>query len=271
VELLVEQDEIDPEGFMIWVDAVVGDEPVRFCLDTGAADCVVPHIPATADLAATGVDDGFGFTGFARRDDVVVVPRIVLGDIVVTDVDSTRTTPGSNVNPLLGMSVLDRFACEFRFGPSRLDLHDAPLADVGPWHELARWTPGPQPVVPIEIGGIGVLACWDTGAGLSAFDVGFVDGHPELFEHVRTSTGIDASGIAVPTDLARVPALDVGGVEFAPSTCAVVDLSPINERADTPLVAVLGTPIILQADWWFDFPRDRWSVRHASSDWRAAT
>lgn len=93
-----------------------------------------------------------------------------------------------------------------------------------------------------------------------AFDVGFVDAHPELFTAVRATTGFDSAGVALDTVIAEVAGIRAGGLEFAPSACAIVDLAPMNALLDDPLVAILGVPVMLLADWWFDFPGRRWCV-----------
>ncbi len=53
----------------MWVDGLVGDAPVRFRLDTGAADCVVPLLDSTQRPTVTGVDSGVAepVKGFETR------------------------------------------------------------------------------------------------------------------------------------------------------------------------------------------------------------
>ena len=72
------------------------------------------------------------------------------------------------------------------------------------------------------------MACWDTGAGLTAVDAEFARIHPHLFEPVRTALGVDASGVEMPTQIARMTSCRVGGIVFAPSACAFVDFGPLN-------------------------------------------
>ena len=56
-------------------------------------------------------------------------------------------------------------------------------------------------------------------------------------------------------------AFRVGGIAIESSACAIVDLGPLNAALGQPISFVLGMPAIVQADWSFDFPRRRWSVR----------
>ena len=115
-------------------------------------------------------------------------------------------------------------------------------------------------MIEVDIGGVAVVACWDTGAGLSAFDVGFADAHPELFERLGRATGFDSADMALDVEIARVAGIRAGGVEFAPSTCVILDFAPMNVHAPVALTAVIGMPVVLGGDWCFDFPGRRWSV-----------
>ena len=257
---MLANDPVDAEAIDVWVDGLVGDAPVRFRLDTGAADCVVPLVDSTQWLTVTVINSGVGFSGTGLGDDEVVVPRLRLGDLVIEDVAATRSVAGSPLSPLLGMTALGRYRCEFRFSEHQLELDCRTSLDTGDWFELTSHV-GTQPMVPVDFETIVALACWDTGAGLSAIDVDFAHSHPHLFEHVRATRGVDASGVEIPSQLCRMAACRVGGIAIGPSACAIVDFGPLNATLKQPISFVLGMPAILQADWSFDFPKGRWNVR----------
>jgi hypothetical protein len=138
------------------------------------------------------------------------------------------------------------------------------------WFDLTTH-PGEQPTIPVCFDDVEVLAYWDTGAGLTAVDAEFARVHPHLFEPVRAAIGVDSSGVQMSTQIARMTSCRVGGIEFAPSACAFVDFGPLNavreqraldeNRVDQPVSFVLGMPAISQADWTFDFPARRWTLR----------
>ena len=260
VSLVLADDPVDPEAIDVWVDGFVGDTPVRFRLDTGAARCAVPLLDSTQMLTVTGVDSAVGLSGTGLGDDEVVVPRLRLGDLLIEDVAATRSVAGSPLSPLLGMTALRRFRCEFRFSAHQLELDGRRSPDTGGWLEL-RSHVGAQPMVPVDFDTVDVLACWDTGAGLSAVDVDFAHSHPHLFEPVRATHGVDSSGVEMPSELCWMAPFRVGGIAIEPSACAIVDLGPLNAALEQPMSFVLGMPAIVQADWIFDFPHRRWSVR----------
>ena len=127
----------------MWVDGLVRDAPVRFRLDTGAAHCIVPLLDSAQRPTVTGVDSGVALSGTGLGDDEVVVPRLRLGDLLIEDVAATRSVAGSPLSPLLGMTALGRFRCEFRFSDHQLELDGRTGLDTGDWFDLtsalSRW------------------------------------------------------------------------------------------------------------------------------------
>lgn len=116
-------------------------------------------------------------------------------------------------------------------------------------------------MVPIDFDTIAASACSDTGAGLSVVDIAFAQAHPHLFEAVRAARGVDSLGVDIPSQLCCMAGFNVAGIAVEPSACALVDLGPLNAALEQPISLVMGMPAILQADWSFDFPEHRWSVR----------
>jgi Aspartyl protease len=257
VSLSLMNDLVDPEAIDVWIDGWVGDDPVRFRLDTGAARCIVPVLDSLRQLERTGVDSGVGLSGVGpAEEDEILVPQFRFDDLVIKDVVATRSVSGT---PLLGMPALSRYRCEFRFNQGQLEFGDGKRVESEQWSDLAMHALG-QPMVPIHFDAATVEACWDTGAGLTAVDLGFAEAHPRLFEPIRTASGIDAGGVEIPSRIARMAACRIGGIAFDRSACALVDMRPVNATLEQPITFVLGMPAIIQADWCFDFPRRRWSV-----------
>ena len=126
----------------------------------------------------------------------------------------------------------------------------------------------------VRFGDLAVNGCWDTGAGLTAVDTGFARAHPELFDPLRPSVGIDASAVEIASDIATMAACSIGEVEFPESTCAIVDLSALNEHLRLqaiedggryePMLFIVGMPLIQLAEWDFDFPAAKWALTRAA-------
>lgn len=271
-DLLLQPDPDDTEGIDVLVDGFVGDDAVRFRLDTGAGRCRVVDSESVRSLPTAGSDAGFGASGtWTPGEDEIVIDRLRIDGAEIHDVVATRTPPGADAFPLLGMSALGRWACGFEFSARRLVLAtsgDESIESIG-WQPLVTHPFG-QPTVPLSFDEVDVTAIWDTGASLTAVDQTFADEHPSLLEPQRESTGFDASGVEMVITIARMSEITVAGRRFEPSACAIVDLGPLNDAFDRrassegmshePMSVILGMPAIARADWWFDFPARRWAL-----------
>jgi hypothetical protein len=222
----------------------------------------------TRSLPTTGIDHGVA-SGIGLREDEIEVPVLRIGDLDIADVAATRTPTGADVVPLLGMSALARFRCHFRFADCKMELVTSRPHRTNTWFELDMHAAG-QPTMPVRISDLEVAGCWDTGAGLTVVDAKLARTHPELFEPIRAAIGIDASGVQMSTQIARMRNCSIGDMEFPASACAFVDLSDLNahlnERATArgrsvqPMSFIIGMPLINQVDWVIDFPAQRWTV-----------
>ena len=117
-----------------------------------------------------------------------------------------------------------------------------------------------HPYVDLRCGDQRAQAVWDTGASLTVVDQGFIERHPALFDASRTverhrrdrhgSGNADVHDGGVQHRTLRLPALRVAGV----------DLAAVNATIEIPMDAILGYNLLSRADWWFDFPRQRWAI-----------
>ena len=269
-DLLLQPDPDDTEGIDVLVDGFVGDDAVRFRLDTGAGRCRVVDSESVRSLPTAGGDGGFGATGSGiPGEDEIVISRLQIGDAEIRDVVATRTPPEIDAFPLLGLSALGRWTCGFDFTARRLVLATSGGDEQVDWRPLELHPLG-QPTVPLSFDDITVTGIWDTGASLTAIDQTFADEQSSLFEPLRESVGFDANGVEMATTIARMAEITVAGRQFEPSACASVDLGPLNEaidrlasadgRSPDPMSVILGMPVIASADWWFDFPARRWAL-----------
>lgn len=273
VRLELQTDPVDPEAIDVWVDGHLGDERCRFRLDTGAGTCRVRATDATRGLLSRGASRGVAASGVGLGEDEIVVPLLRLGDHHLLDVEATRTPIDIDAVPLLGMSALSRHRCQFRFAAGELELTESTSFESDRWRALDLHTAG-QPSMVVHFGDLAVNGCWDTGAGLTAVDTGFARVHPALFNPLRSSVGIDASGVEISSDIAIMAACSIGDVEFPESACALVDLSALNEHLRLqaiedggryePMLFIVGMPLIQLADWDFDFPAARWALTRAA-------
>jgi predicted aspartyl protease len=229
----------------------------RFVLDTGAGRTHVVADGYTSSLETVGRHTASGV--FAPIDDEIVrLGEVVVGPMRRRPLDASRAggdrPDGHN---LLGMDVLRHYRCLFRFAHQRLE--------VDPTQEPAATLPlhlddAGHPYVEVGFPGAVAQAVWDTGAGVTVVDTGFLARHLELFHDAAPARGSDATGTEQHTAMHEVVESVIGGVRFAPHTVAAVDLAAANAPLERPMDLILGWTTLRQADWFFDFPARRWAV-----------
>ncbi|MFI6317236.1 aspartyl protease family protein [Nonomuraea sp. NPDC050556] len=249
VPLIVEPDPDYPDCATILVDGVIAGLPHRFVLDTGTArthvtaDDYTSTLPSHAQHQATGVFASCG-------QDLVMLPSVSLGPVTIPDLEVTRA-PSSR--SLLGMDVLGSVALRFDF--LRAELSMAASGSFPTRWPLER-SPGGHPFIDVVWPGTTGRACWDSGAGITVVDRGFLTEHSDLFQPIGTATGTDSTGTQVETELYVMAEARAGDAILAPTTVAAADLPRTNGRMDL----TLGYPALCQADWVLDFPANRWSA-----------
>jgi hypothetical protein len=118
-----------------------------------------------------------------------------------------------------------------------------------------------HPYVEVTLGTVSVKAVWDTGGSVTVVDLSFVRSHSAQFAEAGYATGTDPSGTEMRTPMFLMAATTIGGQEMAPHRVAGVDLSGMNATLETPIELGLGYTTLSQANWIFDFPRQRWAIR----------
>jgi len=255
VPLIIEPDPDDPDFATVLVDATIAGRPYRLLLDTGAARTQLDPDDYTSGLNSVGEDASSAAFGGRVSDPVVTITDLAVGPLRVAALDVTRSE--REVGGRLGMDVLGRSCCHFRFDAGFLDLEEPPghrttddllMNRRGHAYVEVRWP------------GSSAQACWDTGAGATIVNRDFWVGHPELFEQIGVSVGTDAHGDRAETPLLLMAESVIGQRTFSRHKAVAVDLSQVNSTLDYPMDLILGYPTIRQADWLFDFPARRWTL-----------
>jgi hypothetical protein len=259
--LVLEPDPDDPDCAVPVVAGTVAGRPYRFVLDTGAARTTMAADSYTSALPAQGRDGSHG--AFASTSDpLVTVTDLRAGPIHAGELKVARTGGGRPGAPnLLGMDVLRRYRCHFRFGSGVVDVGAEAGAEAVQRAEFDLWTDAAcHPYVDVEWPGVIAPACWDSGASITIVHKDFWLAHRGLFEETGTATGTDASGTQLETIVVRMSRAVIGHRQFAAHKAAVVDLTLANASAERPMDLILGYPAWRQADWLFDFPARKWAL-----------
>lgn len=261
IPMLVQVDPDDPDSLDIMVPGVIAGARRWFRLDTGAA---VTDLVADEHLAAlrpVRSHSSAGAFGQAATSDVVVVRDLVIGDLAIGELEVSRAPAGAGRQNLLGMDVLGRYCCRFRFDAGLLELTASPATGAG--RELTRdltVDDRGHPYVPLRWESITASACFDSGGGITVVDQAFQARHPGLFTAAGQSVGTDSTGASFATPMFRLAGPAITGVRFPPIRVAVLDLAPVNRDLEFPMDVILGAPTISRANWLFDFPARRWAA-----------
>ena len=256
--LIILPDEEEPEAAEVLVDGSVGGRPYRFLLDTGAAKSAILSDDYTAAFAAVERRTSSGVFA-SGSDDVILAPSIALGPIVRRDFPVTRLAENTpHRRNLIGMDLLKDFSCHFLFDQNRVEI-DADDAPDASYHDLALDSRF-HPYVPLRFGAVTASAVWDTGAGITVADMGFIARNPALFQAAGQSQGTDSTGTSVATPMFTMRGATVGEGALAPLRVAGVDLSGVNAAIETPMDIIIGYNLMRAANWLMDFPRRRWAI-----------
>jgi hypothetical protein len=255
--LIIEPDQDDPDFAAVMVDGTIAGRPYRFMLDTGAARSQVEADEYTAALAPVGSYDSPG--AFAlETNPVITITDLVVGPLHAATLDVSRVPPiPSSMRNLLGMDVLQRHRCYFRFADAAVDL-DAP-GSYGAASDLQMDSRG-HFYLDVQWPGVTAHACWDSGSGPTIVDRDFWLAHPELFEETGTTVGTDSTGTQIETPTLLMAAPRIGQRPFSKHKAVAVDLTGANSTAGQHMDLILGYPTLRQADWLFDFPARRWML-----------
>ena len=264
--LVIEPDPDEPGCALVLVDGAVNGRPCRFVLDTGAARSQFVDDGSVPGLTphSTGTSTGALGTHTAT---LATVGELSLGPVRACDLEVwwQPDPEAPRARHLLGMDLLIRSCCHFRFSRNELALAPSPtpqanlplqLAPSGHSYLTATWdTPTGDRVV--------ANGLWDTGASITVVDEGFFDAHWELFRAPGVSFGTDATGAHSVIRTYTMTGPNVGGHRFASHRVAIGDLSPATAHLEQRMDLILGYPVLSQADWIFDYPARRWAIIRA--------
>jgi len=250
----MDQDPDDPELWLPYIDGVVDGRPYRFLLDTGGGQTRMLADAAIAELPVVGTKQSQGVFG-TITDDLVTLESLVIGPIAKSGITVVRTTHDDRPS-LVGMDVLGGMAMVLDLGKAVVE-----FAASGslPTSWPMRRSPKGHPFLELEFPDTGALACWDTGAAITAVSTSFYESHQGLFTLIGKSTGFDSAGRSQETPTYLMAACTAGGITLAPQKVVLVPLP----QDPMPMDVLLGYPAISQYVWTMDYPLNRWSAsRH---------
>lgn len=240
----------------ILIEATVDRRPYRLKLDSAALRTELVTDDYLAALPASGQHSSAGASGQREHSDVVAIPGLTTGDLTTGPVPVVRVDSFPGRQHLLGLDLIGHHCCEFRFSSAELRLSDSPDAQAS--LDLRQGGPG-HIYLDLAWGPASATTVWDSGASITVVDAAFASAHSALFTPAGETAGTDATGATVSTPLVTMDGPMIAGVQFAPSTAAILDLSAMNEIVNLPMSVIAGVPLLRQADWLFDLPAWRYA------------
>jgi hypothetical protein len=260
-DLSVQKDHDDSDAANWLVDVIVGEKTYQFYLDTGASTTSMTWDEWTSQLATIGIEHTSGAMA-KHSNDLVSIPKIRVGSLERSNLTVARAHKDAvGKSNLLGMNFLKNFSLEFLFDKNKVLVYEA--SQSAPPVKFNTLFLGERfhPYVELKwSGGVQANGVWDTGAGITVFDIEFVKKHPEIFRKFGFSTGKDSSGKSSETPIYQMKEFELGGYKFPSAKVAAVDLSVPNSTIHTPMTFILGYNVLRNANWIFDFPGKRWAI-----------
>lgn len=245
-----------PDTGNLLVHATVDCRSYCLLLDSAALRTELVTDEHLAVLPASGQHSSGGASGQREHSDVVTIPGLTAGDLTTGPISVVRAEPFPGRQHLLGLDLIGQHCCDFRFTSAELWLSDSPDARAG--LDLLQGGPG-HIYVELAWGTASATTVWDSGSSITVVDSAFASAHPALFRPAGKTVGTDATGATVSTTLVTMDGPVIAGVQFAPSTAAIMDLGAMNEGVDLPMSLIAGVPLLRQADWLFDLPARRYA------------
>jgi len=260
VKLILVKDTADQDSAHWYVDGTVGDRPYRFILDTGAGltKMVTDNYLLRFNTIATKDSSGvFSKTKY----DLITVPKLRVGPLSKTNFTIALTAKNEpDVKPVLGMNFFKDNAFNFLFETEEVQVIDR--SQIPPQLVLLDLFMGENshPYVDLSWQGVRAQGVWDTGAGMTVFDSGFIKKYPRLFRRVGSSTGTDSTGTKSETPIYEMRGFVLGGQQFPSTRIVAADLSIPNSTIKTPMDFILGFNVLRKANWLFDFRNRKWAI-----------
>lgn len=231
-------------------------------LDTGAATTGLNYDMFTASFNSTNKNESSGAIA-KKTDDLIVVSKIELGSLSQNDVTVARASKDSKGRRnVLGMNFLKHYLLHFIFSQKKVVTVDniSKVLENSKTFDLILGERSHPYVDLIWQGGVKAQGVWDTGAGMTCFDSGFVKKHPALFSKIGSSIGTDSSGSQAETPVYMMKSFSLGGHQFPEAKVVVIDLSVPNSTIKIPMDFILGYSVLKEANWVFDFPNKKWGI-----------
>ena len=260
-KLILKPDDEDKDAGQIFVGCKFDEFPQTCFLDTGANLTAIQENDFFSKYKSIGTKSIRGAVGQSETCDLIRISHQVLADSLSHKDATVLRCPTSLGRPsTIGIDSFKGSVIHFDFGGSTFSVQqgeDKRLVNQGAIQDRTRFLE-----IPVNVGGgTQTVAIWDTGAGLSSVDTGFVEKHPSYFEALESVDVGNTIGATAKMKTYRVKSLTVGGVHFDGIRVIAFDFTPLRGHFGSNVNILIGYNIITKADWTVDFSTGRWGIQ----------
>jgi hypothetical protein len=229
-------------------------------LDTGSAMTLLPNIKPFSEAPKKGELKFTSASGIPKEVDRIQIHKAELDQAEFREFEPGRFRTGEHLEPSIGMDLLFRQSFSLRFSRTpALQLDPKIPAGLLSGMEMDSHH---LITLPLTLGPVEARALFDTGATITAVDRAFIKNHPQDFASTKEHMdGTDGAGHSMTVRTYRAKKIQLGGRSFSNIQVVAVDLTPLREKVDPDIQAVIGFNLIRRGDWFFAPAEKRWSLR----------
>jgi hypothetical protein len=240
-------------------------------LDTGSDICLVKSDDYFGKYPAQGQRCSEGASGVKVCSDIIGIADLKVGGIDFGAEEAQRRTPqscggdgggaqlpgylvGSIWHTLLGHQVA------FDFAAKTLSVDPASPAPGAP-QAMKLVLDNNYMEIPVSFGGGSpVSMLYDTGAGLTVMDQGYVNSNASAFSYLADTQIQDSSCQKIPVKIYSINSLSVAGHSLSGSYAVAMDLSAVKKALGSDLQGIIGFNAITAFNWRVDLKNDTFAA-----------
>ncbi|MFI5363338.1 MAG: hypothetical protein ACHQ49_15330 [Elusimicrobiota bacterium] len=241
------------------------------CLfDTGSNVCLVKADDFFGKYPAQGQRCSQGASGAKVCSDVINIGDLKVGGVDFGALQALRRTPqscggaggpqlpsylvGSVWHSMLGHNV------SFDFAAKTMSVDPSQPAP-GAQQPMKLVLDNNYLEIPVGFGSAApVQMLYDTGAGLTVMDQGYVDSNASAFSFVGDTQIQDSSCQKIPVKIYTINSLSVAGNSLSGTYAVAMDLGPVKQALGQDLQGIIGFNAITPFNWWVDLKNDTFAI-----------
>ena len=253
IEILKEEE----NSGRIFATGKVDGNSVRFYIDTGSSSTKVKTNEVFDRYTSLESKSIIGISGKPIDLSKINIQNITMGPFSILNHQILRYPNSPEFESTVGIDLIQNKIVGFEFTKSKITELDSVDTD-------SHFTVGPNGYILIDanISGAKMSGIWDTGAGLTTIDSGFVKKNATLFEFVKELDANDPTGNGFKMKLYTIKKIRIGSLNFDNVQVLAYDFSAIRAKFnDQSINMAIGFNLMIHNDWYFNMKNHTWFVK----------